>query len=240
MQLARVIGTVVATMKAPNMEGMRLLIVQPLTRRLEPVGQPVVAADALETAGPGELVFIVGAREAAEAMPNRFVPVDHAIVGIADAVEELAGDGKAARSARQSRRARQVRQEASQAPEGRPMKLARVVGTVVSTVKSPIFDGRALLLVDLLEPDGREAGGYLIAVDTVGAGAGETVLVLDEGTSARQIVGAPYGPLRTVIVGIVDAVEGPAATPTLEATEPPPRVGGRRCPARPVELRPAV
>ena len=64
------------------------------------------------------------------------------------------------------------------------------MGTVVSTVKSPIFEGRALLLVDLLEPDGREAGGYLIAVDTVGAGAGETVLVLDEGTSARQIVGA--------------------------------------------------
>ncbi len=92
------------------------------------------------------------------------------------------------------------------------MKLARVVGTVVSTIKSPIFDGRALLLVDLLEPDGREAGGYLIAVDTVGAGAGETVLVLDEGTSARQIVGETGGgPLRTVIVGIVDAVEGPAA-----------------------------
>jgi ethanolamine utilization protein EutN len=90
------------------------------------------------------------------------------------------------------------------------VKLARVVGTVVSTVKSPIFDGRAMLLVDLLEPDGREAGGYLIAVDTVGAGAGETVLVLDEGTSARQIVGAAHGPLRTVIVGIVDAVEGPA------------------------------
>ena len=95
MQLARVIGTVVATMKAPNMEGVRLLIVQPLTRKLEPVGQPVVAADALETAGPGELVYIVGAREAAEAMPNRFVPVDHAIVGIVDAVEELAGAGGA-------------------------------------------------------------------------------------------------------------------------------------------------
>lgn len=91
------------------------------------------------------------------------------------------------------------------------MKLARVVGTVVSTIKSPILEDRALLLVDLLEPDGRDAGGYLIAVDTVGAGAGETVLVLDEGTSARQIVGAPYGPLRTVIVGIVDAVEGPAS-----------------------------
>jgi microcompartment protein CcmK/EutM len=91
------------------------------------------------------------------------------------------------------------------------MKLAKVVGTVVSTIASPIFEGRTLLVVDLLEPDGREAGGYLIAVDTVGAGAGETVLVLDEGSSARQIVGAPYGPLRTVVVGIVDAVEGPAA-----------------------------
>ena len=103
------------------------------------------------------------------------------------------------------------------------MKLARVVGTVVSTIKSPIFDGRALLLVDLLEPDGREAGGYLIAVDTVGAGAGETVLVLDEGTSARQIVGETGGgPLRTVIVGIVDRVDGPAATSTLEATGQPP------------------
>ncbi len=89
MQLARVTGTVVATIKAPNMEGVRLLIVQPLTRKLEPVGQPVVAADALETAGPGQLVYIVGAREAAEAMPNRFVPVDHAIVGIVDAVEVL-------------------------------------------------------------------------------------------------------------------------------------------------------
>ncbi len=91
------------------------------------------------------------------------------------------------------------------------MKLAKVVGTVVSTIKSPIFEGRALLLVDLLEPDGREAGGYLIALDTVGAGAGETVLILDEGTSARQIIGEAHGPLRTVVVGIVDAVEGPAS-----------------------------
>ena len=52
----------------------------------------------LETAGPGELVYIVAAREAAEAMPNRFVPVDHAIVGIADAVEGLADGGSAAGS----------------------------------------------------------------------------------------------------------------------------------------------
>jgi len=100
------------------------------------------------------------------------------------------------------------------------MKLGRVVGTVVSTIKSPIFEDRALLLVDLLEPDRRPSGGYLIALDTVGAGAGETVLVLDEGTSARQIVGAPFGPLRTVVVGIVDAIEGPAAAAPAKATGP--------------------
>jgi len=91
MQLGRVTGTVVATIKADNMEGVRLLIVQPLTRELVPVGQAMVAADALETAGPGQLVYFVAAREAAEAMPNRFVPVDHAIVGIVDAVELVEG-----------------------------------------------------------------------------------------------------------------------------------------------------
>jgi ethanolamine utilization protein EutN len=92
------------------------------------------------------------------------------------------------------------------------VKLGRVTGTVVSTVKAPIFDGRTLLLVDLLNPDGTAGGGYLIAVDTVGAGVGETVLLLDEGGSARQVIGETGGgPLRTVVVGIVDAVEGPAA-----------------------------
>ncbi len=101
------------------------------------------------------------------------------------------------------------------------MKLAKVVGTVVATIKAPIFEERALLLVDLLEPDGRPSGGYLIAVDTVGAGAGETVLVLDEGTSARQIVGEPSGPLRTVIVGIASAA---SRAPTMNTSSPGPAV----------------
>lgn len=94
MQLARVVGTVVATVKSPGLEGVRLLIIQPLTRGLEPNGAPLVAADALDTAGPGQLVTFVAAREAAEAMANRFVPVDHAIVGIVDAVEPIAGGGR--------------------------------------------------------------------------------------------------------------------------------------------------
>ena len=89
MQLARVIGTVVASRKVDGLEGVRLLIVQPLDRRQQAAGRPVVAADGVAMAGPGELVFIVASREAALAMPEPFVPVDHAIVGIVDAVHEL-------------------------------------------------------------------------------------------------------------------------------------------------------
>lgn len=86
------------------------------------------------------------------------------------------------------------------------MKVGRVVGTVVSTINSPVFDGRTLLLCDLLDPSGEPAGGYLIAVDTVGAGAGETVLILDEGNSACQVIGMSQAPIRTLVVGIVDDV----------------------------------
>jgi ethanolamine utilization protein EutN len=89
MQLAEVIGTVVASVKAEGLEGVRFLIVQPLDRGRRPKGRPVVAGDAVAMAGPGELVYIVGSREAALAMPVSFVPVDHAVVGIVDAVEPL-------------------------------------------------------------------------------------------------------------------------------------------------------
>lgn len=101
------------------------------------------------------------------------------------------------------------------------MKLGRVVGTVVSTINAPVFDGRRLLVCDLLDPAGEPAGGYLIAVDTVGAGAGETVLLLDEGNSARQILGLATAPVRTLVVGIVDAVE--LAAPERTADERPRR-----------------
>jgi ethanolamine utilization protein EutN len=111
------------------------------------------------------------------------------------------------------------------------MKLARVVGTVVSTINAPAFDGRTLLLCDLLDPSGRPSGGYMIAVDSVGAGAGEIVLLLDEGNSARQVLAAPGAPIRTVVVGIVDAVTGeeaaaaPAAATKARGPKPPRRGG---------------
>ncbi len=84
------------------------------------------------------------------------------------------------------------------------MKIGRVAATVVSTIQHPALDGRRLLVVDLLDLEGKPTGKDLIAVDSVGAGAGETVLVLDEGNGARQVLKAPQAPIRAVIVGIID------------------------------------
>jgi microcompartment protein CcmK/EutM len=86
------------------------------------------------------------------------------------------------------------------------VKIGRVAATVVATIQVPALDGRRLLLVDLLGLDGKPTGQDVIAVDAVGAGAGETVLVLDEGNGARQVLGAPQAPVRAVVVGIVDAI----------------------------------
>lgn len=85
------------------------------------------------------------------------------------------------------------------------MKIARVEGTVVSTIQHDFFDEQRLLVCSLLDPGGG-TGEYTIAVDVVDAGVGETVLVLDEGNSARQLFGVDTGPIRAVIVGIVDQV----------------------------------
>lgn len=87
------------------------------------------------------------------------------------------------------------------------MKLARVAGTVVSTISAPIFDHQRLLLCDYLTPGGERTGDYVIAVDVVDAGAGELVLILDEGTGARQILEQRVAPVRAIVVGIVDEVE---------------------------------
>jgi len=92
VKLARVIGTVVATTKCEGLEGVKLLVVQPLDRGGSPKGLPSVAADATAQAGSGHLVFIVGSREAAQAMPEPFVPVDLAITGIVDDVDRSAAD----------------------------------------------------------------------------------------------------------------------------------------------------
>jgi ethanolamine utilization protein EutN len=86
------------------------------------------------------------------------------------------------------------------------VRIGRVVGTVVSTISSPVFEGRRLLLCDLLDASGRPDGSYLICVDTVGSGSGEAVLILDEGNSARQVIGMSPAPVRAIVVGVVDQV----------------------------------
>jgi ethanolamine utilization protein EutN len=86
MYLGRVVGTVVATRKSPGLEGVRLLVVQPLNPDRTPRGNVQVAVDAVQ-AGPDEVVFLVSSREASLALADSFVPVDAAIVGIVDSVD---------------------------------------------------------------------------------------------------------------------------------------------------------
>jgi ethanolamine utilization protein EutN len=82
--LGRVTGRVIATTVYKGLEGVPLLLVQPLDKRGEPKGKQIVAADGTRMAGPGELVYYEGGREAALSLNPSFVPVDHAIVGIVD------------------------------------------------------------------------------------------------------------------------------------------------------------
>jgi ethanolamine utilization protein EutN len=87
------------------------------------------------------------------------------------------------------------------------MILARITGSVVSTIHHPVVDGQKLLLAERIDPTGKPSGGYLIALDAIGAGQGETVLILDEGSGARQILDDSSAPVRSIVVGIVDELD---------------------------------
>ena len=87
MLFGRVMGTAICTIKYPGTEGLKLLIVQPLNKHLEPLGGLQVAADTVD-AGPGDLCVMVRSREAALALPDvKFVPIDLALVGIVDQLD---------------------------------------------------------------------------------------------------------------------------------------------------------
>ena len=88
------------------------------------------------------------------------------------------------------------------------MFIGKVIGNMVASVKHPCFHGRKLLMVQPLTPEQEKWKGTLIAIDLVDAGEGETVLYIDEGNSARQLLDLePLGPVRAVVVGIVDHIE---------------------------------
>ena len=86
------------------------------------------------------------------------------------------------------------------------MILARVVGTVVATRKDPRLEGKKLLIVKPVSPEGKDEAGYVVAVDTVSAGFKERVLVV-AGSSARMADGCKDLPVDSAIVGIVDDVQ---------------------------------
>ena len=86
------------------------------------------------------------------------------------------------------------------------MKLARVKGTVVCTIHHPSYNDRRLLLCDLLDERSEPTGAQEIAVDHAQAGVGDLVLILSEGNGIRQLLGPNAGPIRDLIVGVVDDV----------------------------------
>ena len=93
MLLGRVVGQVVPCVVTPGLEGVPMLLVQPLDTGAKPRGRVLVAADSTRQAGPGELVYYEGGREAALALDPSFVPVDHTIIGIVDTLHmPAAGD----------------------------------------------------------------------------------------------------------------------------------------------------
>ena len=87
------------------------------------------------------------------------------------------------------------------------MVLAKVIGTVVSTIKHPEYHGYKLFVVQPIDKDGGKCGDTFLAVDVVQAGPGDWVLVMREGNGIRQIFKKEILPIRSAIVGVVDHVE---------------------------------
>jgi microcompartment protein CcmK/EutM len=84
--------------------------------------------------------------------------------------------------------------------------LAKIVGTVVATRKDPRLVSNKLLVARPVDPRGKPEGGYLVAVDTVDAGVGETVLIVS-GSSARMAAGLKDCPVDAAVIGIIDAID---------------------------------
>ncbi len=86
------------------------------------------------------------------------------------------------------------------------MIVGTVTGEIHSTINHPFYTAKKLLLVEREDPAGGRTGAYLIAVDVVDAGAGQRVLVLDEGNGARQVFRSADAPVRSVVVAIIDRI----------------------------------
>jgi ethanolamine utilization protein EutN len=87
------------------------------------------------------------------------------------------------------------------------MLIGLVIGDVVATQKVPSHEGRKILIVQPVNLDGTDRGDPILALDAVGAGLGERVLVTTEGFSAMTAVGRPNSPIDSAVIGVVDSVD---------------------------------
>lgn len=87
------------------------------------------------------------------------------------------------------------------------MKLARIIGNVVSTVKTPSHKNKKLMVVQPIDHTGQTIGESFIAIDAAQAGIGDIVLIIEEGGSAREVLRLPEGAVDAVIVGVVDYIQ---------------------------------
>lgn len=86
------------------------------------------------------------------------------------------------------------------------MKLGKVKANITATVKNSTLNGEKIMVVEIINPDGSSTGKEVVAIEKVDAGIGDTVLVMDEGGSARLVLGKEKAPVRVVIVGVVDEI----------------------------------
>ncbi len=179
MIIARILGTVVSTQKDERLLGKKLLIVRPINVDGSDTTGYVVAVDTVG-AGFHERVLVVAGSSARLAQGLKDVPVDAAIVGVIDTVD-VAFDICV-------------------------MQLARVIGTVVATVKNDSLDGRKLLVVQTLDRDLEPIGKPMVAVDAIGAGIGELVFWC-RGKEASFPFKREDTPTDCTIIGIVDSEE---------------------------------
>lgn len=107
------------------------------------------------------------------------------------------------------------------------MKLGRIIGNAVSTIKNPAYDNAKLMVVQPVDLNLQPAGRTHLAVDLVGAGPGELVIVAEEGRGARELLDNPKSPIRTTLIGIVDQVDLSPRTHEQDGPVSAPRRGGR-------------
>ena len=107
------------------------------------------------------------------------------------------------------------------------MQLARVIGTVVATQKNAKLEGAKLLLVQPVTPDDQPRGPAVLAIDSVGAGIGEKVLIVLEGRAAGEALRRKAAPVDAAIVGIVDCIDWPRDERTAEAGSEDPAPPGK-------------